>query len=577
MLSGMRDRAARVWKISKSIFSSIAFRKHAHAESICGGRLARRYEALEERLQFAVTATLANGVYSVVSDQAADTITLKVERIGNVDTILARDANNAIIPGTQFAAATITAIAVNGNGGNDVIHLGAISPANVPKLNYVEIAGGDGNDTITGSAIGDVIYGGKGNDVINSGNGFVNYNAHDRIYGDDGDDDIFGNDGYYGRYTMHGGLGNDRMWGNYMPDSFYGDEGNDTIYPAGGDDFLEGGIGDDIYYYSSTAMGSDSITDIAGNDTIILTGLSQGMHIDLRSKSLLTVNGVPDMKCLLTQTIMNSIENVIGTDHDDVIYGNDANNQLQGGNGNDTLYGFGGSDILNGEAGNDTYVFTGPGTNSTETDTVYELDGMGTDTLDFSQYGVGVNVDLTGTKITTVGSTHPIVIIKGTAAATFATVENVIGSAFDDLLTGNLADNVIYGGGGNDTLRGGLMGNDTLHGGPGDDRYVFLRSLSSFAVTKVYELANQGTDTLDFSAYDTAIVADLSNNTVYQRSNSRQFVAINASSYYVENVFGTPYNDFLNGNHLNNLLVGAGGTDQLFGGGGLDQLVQDFL
>lgn len=47
---------------------------------------------------------------------------------------------------------------------------------------------------------------------------------------------------------------------------------------------------------------------------------------------------------------------------------------------------------------------------------------------------------------------------------TLSTIEDVIGSDFDDVLTGNVTRNVIRGNDGNDTLRGG-NGNDTLSGG----------------------------------------------------------------------------------------------------------------
>ena len=64
---------------------------------------------------------------------------------------------------------------------------------------------------------------------------------------------------------------------------------------------------------------------------------------------------------------------------------------------------------------------------------------------------------------------------------TLTSVENVIGTVHDDLLTGNADNNVLSGrngrdvldgGGGDDTLVGG-SGNDTLTGGTGRDAFVF--------------------------------------------------------------------------------------------------------
>ncbi|MEJ2611556.1 MAG: calcium-binding protein [Candidatus Thiodiazotropha sp.] len=56
----------------------------------------------------------------------------------------------------------------------------------------------------------------------------------------------------------------------------------------------------------------------------------------------------------------------------------------------------------------------------------------------------------------------------------FENVENLIGSAHDDLLWGDASDNQLIGGEGADTLHGGL-GNDDLQGGNGNDRYEFGR------------------------------------------------------------------------------------------------------
>ena len=51
-------------------------------------------------------------------------------------------------------------------------------------------------------------------------------------------------------------------------------------------------------------------------------------------------------------------------------------------------------------------------------------------------------------------------------------IESVIGSAFGDMLTGNVAANALSGGGGNDRLMGGL-GGDTLTGGAGADVFDY--------------------------------------------------------------------------------------------------------
>ena len=94
------------------------------------------------------------------------------------------------------------------------------------------------------------------------------------------------------------------------------------------------------------------------------------------------------------------------------------------------------------------------------------LDGAGgSDTLDYSAYEAGVEVNMAG------GAT------AGDSATAF---ENVTGSEFADTIVGGDASNVIRARGGNDNVRGGSGddtlkgsgGNDTLRGGSGDDDLI---------------------------------------------------------------------------------------------------------
>ncbi len=55
--------------------------------------------------------------------------------------------------------------------------------------------------------------------------------------------------------------------------------------------------------------------------------------------------------------VLQSIENVIGSDDGDIIIGSDLDNKLSGGDGDDLISGEGGNDILIGGAGADTFTF----------------------------------------------------------------------------------------------------------------------------------------------------------------------------------------------------------------------------
>ena len=95
-------------------------------------------------------------------------------------------------------------------------------------------------------------------------------------------------------------------------------------------------------------------------------------------------------------------------------------------------------------------------------------------------------------------------------------IENLFGSASDDILSGNSLANVLDGGSGNDTLYGGT-GLDTLLGGTGDDVLRFsldtpglLDGLNTVQESMVGLLdGGSGTDSLILEAVDTDSVAIL--------------------------------------------------------------------
>lgn len=125
----------------------------------------------------------------------------------------------------------------------------------------------------------------------------------------------------------------------------------------------------------------------------------------------------------------------VGTDGDDLLVGNASNNTLEGLAGNDTLTGLEGADSLDGGDGIDTATYQG------------------------SASGVAVNL-ASGT-----GS-------GGDAQGdTLINIENLDGSAGDDLLIGNSNANTLIGGTGKDSL-GGDVGDDFIDGGEGDDALI---------------------------------------------------------------------------------------------------------
>ncbi len=136
-----------------------------------------------------------------------------------------------------------------------------------------------------------------------------------------------------------------------------------------------------------------------------------------------------------TITGLEGLDVLLGNAGRDKLFGMGGHDRLDGGAGNDRLYGGTGNDILTGGAGDD-----------------FIDGGADFDTADYSGAVAGVRVNLSITAAQNTG---------GAGRDTIINVENLTGSNFNDVLTGNGLDNFIIAGAGADTVRGGA-GNDTL-------------------------------------------------------------------------------------------------------------------
>lgn len=104
-------------------------------------------------------------------------------------------------------------------------------------------------------------------------------------------------------------------------------------------------------------------------------------------------------------------------------------------------------------------------------------DGGGNDTLDGSNQDRAVVFNLNSGEWSSIGASMWNGRENTNSHLTIAyncTIENCKGSAFDDTLLGNVANNVMEGNAGADTLDG-RGGNDRLVGGVGNDSYIFAR------------------------------------------------------------------------------------------------------
>lgn len=210
-------------------------------------------------------------------------------------------------------------------------------------------------------------------------------------------------------------------------------------------------------------------------------------------------------------------------------------NAINGGNDSDQIFGGGGANILNGDAGND-YIHGGAGIDQIN-------GGADSDTASYESSPAGVTVVLVAGAGTGLGGHALGDILTG--------IENLVGSAHNDTLTGDATANILVGLAGNDTLNGGA-GDDTLVGGAGAD---------------VLNGGN-GTDTIDYSASSGFVNVGL-----FPGGTLRNGDADFDTATSIENVIGSNGNDTITGNDVANRLEGRGGNDSLTGGAGTDVIV----
>jgi Ca2+-binding RTX toxin-like protein len=372
------------------------------------------------------------------------------------------------------------------------------------------IDGGDGNDIITGGHNNDNMFGGAGNDTF-----LVEWSYHgDHYDGGIGIDTFSADVAVLEAYTQEinlatgtnnwedtftsienliGGANNDKFWGTDTENSFWGRGGNDVLDGRGGDDKLYGEAGDDTIIGGA---GNDLLDGGIGNDTADYSASSSSVKVSLLTGLGFGGDAEGDK--------LTAIENLIGSKFDDVLTGDVGSNILRASNGNDVLVGSGGGDVMDGGADNDS--------------------------ADYSNSNAVVKVNL-ATGIGLGGFAEGDKLIS---------IENVIGSKFEDILTGDASANILRAGNGNDVLVGS-GGGDVMDGGNDTDTADYSNSNAAVKVSLVTGLGQGG-----FAEGDVLVS--------------------------IENLTGSKFDDVLTGDAKNNVLNGGDGQDVLIGGAGSDVL-----
>ena len=416
------------------------------------------------------------------------------------------------------------------------------------------IFGGDDNDTIRGQAGDDSLFGqngndyiegGDGNDVIDGGTGFNNFagyrQASSFVVVDLGQQGVWqdtqgaGNDLITNVQSLFGSAFNDTLTGDGQGDTIYAGNGADTVYGKAGNDLLFGEAGND---YIEGGDGDDTMDGGAGFNVLVYASASAPVVVNLGLQG-----AAQDTRGAGVDTF-SSFQNLIGSAFDDDLSGDGQTNPIYGGAGNDTLRGQAGDDNLFGQEGSD-YIEGGD-----DNDVIDGGAGFNVAAYATASHFVVVDLAMQGVWQDTQGAGNDLI----------TNVENLVGSDFNDTLSGDGQTNVIYGRAGDDTLYG-RAGDDNLFGQAGND----------------YIEGGDGNDVIDggagfnLAAYATAshfVVLDLGMQGQWQDAQG----AGNDFITNVENLIGSDFDDNLTGDGLDNVIYGGNGNDTLYGKAGADNL-----
>jgi Ca2+-binding RTX toxin-like protein len=395
---------------------------------------------------------------------------------------------------TGFAGgATDTLIGIEnatGGAGVDIIRGSGLANA---------LNGGAGDDFIIGGLGNDTLIGGADFDIV-AFDALAGVTASLSIATAQNFGVLYGIDLISGFEGITGSDFNDNLTGSLGANFLSGRGGNDTLTGLAGDDRLYGGAGDDLLF---GGVGADLLDGSGDIDTVSYAVSTAGVSVSLFGIEVETGGDAQGDQLF-------DIENLIGSRMVDVLFGDANDNVIEGGVGADSLQG--GGNLVGFEQG---------------------------DTVSYASSAAAVNVDLQRQGTEPANATAQAA--GGDAAGDLlAGFEKIIGSAFNDTLTGDASVNTLFGGRGNDVLTA-IGADDRLYGG-------------------------DGSDTVSFAGQTTGVDVFLANFI-------GNFENVTVGLFGIENVTGGSGADALFGDGLANVLNGGAGDDNIEGGLGNDTLI----
>jgi Ca2+-binding RTX toxin-like protein len=476
---------------------------------------------------------------------------------------------------------------LTGNDGNDTLEGDAGADS---------LVGGKGNDVYVVDETGDKVTESGTAADIDKVESFIGYvlgsnieNLLLRSTGTvDGTGNTLANDiaGGLGDNVLSGLAGNDTLAGGLGDDLLIGGDGADLLRGNRDGDTLLGGAGIDIFEILPVIGAADIVADfnaLPGGDRFNLSELLVGVTAATASQFLQTVaggggtmlridfdggaNSFEDLALL--QGVGTDLEGLIGNAAFDgigaltvtskvgsaiaetlsgdaakstLVQGLAGNDTLSGGTGFDTLDGGSGTDSLTGGAGSDTYVL------DSLSDKI--VDSGGTD----DRIHASITIDLQNVAYD--GIEH--LTLTGTGAI------NATGDELANMLIGNAGANKLDG----------KAGVDTMIGGAGSDTYEVDDELD-----EIVEYSGEGTDQVNSAIEFYILPGYVENATVIgsiEGDVEGNALANKLTGDATGNaLLGAAGNDTLTGNDGDDVLDGGTGADSLVGGKGNDIYVID--
>ncbi|MFO0293009.1 MAG: beta strand repeat-containing protein, partial [Rhodospirillales bacterium] len=385
-----------------------------------------------------------------------------------------------------------------------------------------------GNDTLQGGTGGDTLDGGPGSDTV--------------VFAPEAGPVLVD----LARGTVAGARGADRLLsieaarGTDADDILLGDGDSNVLIGGGGADLIAGRGGFDTAGYADAAGGMTAVLASGGVALVVAGGATDALI---------------------------GIRNIVGGGGADSLIGDSDGNRLEGGPGNDLVDGGPGIDIADFRtatvgitatlgANGGAIVADGLG----GTDTLVNIEGLaggsgddrfvgndaptnlfhgrkGNDVIDGGGgFDIAIYEDSRAGISATLNAAGTVSVLDGWGTTdTLIGIEGIIGSDFDDRLTGDAGGNFFRGG----------AGNDVIDGKAGGDRIDYGGSPTGVTVVLLAEATVTVSD--GFGTTDTLVG--------------------------IENITGSAHDDALTGDAGNNNLRGSRGADRLDGGtGGFDRV-----